>query len=243
MGWPYRVQLRRSPRMCSARTGRVAVGLFLSMMSVLGAVVLTSVPVGASTSVPARPAITRPPAGNDGPDALGDHEELVATAVAANGYFTEFGAGVQEDALGRMQRRLVSAGDEIGVVMLAQSEPQIRSFANDILDLVRGKGSKLTTIVVISPTDLAGASRRFNNLDEGLAAALPVFEKDIVGGFVELHTALTGGPLPAGGKEPSKPSSTPWPAIFGGGGLLLAVAAVILALRGGRVRTPTSGAV
>lgn len=260
MGWSYRAER------LSARLGWLAGDLVLSVIVLSLALLHSAVAVSAAapalaapalatpaprafvalaSSTSARPVITRPKASgtDDGGDPLSERQERIATAVAAQGYYTEVGAGVDEVSLGRMQRRLVSAGDEIGVVMLAQAEPQPRTFANDILDLVRGKASKLTTIVVITPTDLAGSSRRFTNLDEGLAAALPVFEKDIVGGFVELHLALTGGPLPVGGKEPSKPSSVPWPAIFGAGAVLLALSAVILAVRSGRVRPPSAGAV
>ena len=207
-----------------------------------GAATATSVASATATSV-ARSPITRPAAGVETPDPLSEQREIVAIAVTRLGYYTEPGAGVSTKDLSRVQRRLVSAGDEIGVVMLSTTQPQLKAFANEVLDLVRGKGSKLTTIVVLTPTELAGSSRRFTNLDEGLAASLPVFERDVVGGFEELHTALTGGPLPAGGKEPEEPSSVPWPIVFGGGGLLLAAIAVILALRSGRVRTPHSDAV
>ena len=118
----------------------------------------------------------------------------------------------------------------MGLVVLADTPSDLKDMASELLDDVRGQGGTETTIVVLTPKQLAAESRLYPDIDAALAEALPTFQIDALGGFIWLHERLVGAPLPGGAGLDEK-SNFPWPAVVGGGVLLLAVLAVSLSFR------------
>ena len=115
-----------------------------------------------------------------------------------------------------------------------------RFFAEDVLDDLRAARSDISTIVVLTPSDIAADSRTYtgDTLDQAVTEAIPEFQRDVTAGYERLFQLLAGAPLterlapldPSAGSAPQR-STVP---LFVAGGALLVVAAAVLAVIGSR---------
>ena len=185
--------------------------------------------------------------GGDGDDPAGTGTGVdplitsVSPALAARGWFTEAGGGAESRTLERLARRLRADGNAWGLVALREPPAGgTRFFAEDVLDDLRAARSDISTIVVLTPSDIAADSRTYTGdaLDQAVTEAIPEFQRDVTAGYERLFQLLAGAPLtdrlapldPSAGSAPQR-STVP---LFVAGGALLVVAAAVLAVIGSR---------
>lgn len=219
----------------------------------------TTSPVAQASTAPAStvpastvPASTAPgpntPTEDDGGEGTsasdGSGNPLVASVspvLASRGWFTEAGGGAESRTLERLSRRLRADGSAWGLVALSEKpDGGTRFFAKDVLDELRSTQSDISTVVVLTPSEIAADSRTYAgaDLDQALTQAIPDFQRDVTAGYERLFQLLAGAPLtddlapvaPSSGAAPQR-STVP---LFVAGGVLLVVAAVVVAMIGSR---------
>jgi hypothetical protein len=164
----------------------------------------------------------------------------VSDAVRGKGWFTEPGAGVPSATLERVADRLHAAGASWGLVALAEAPAGgTKFFAADLLDALRGDEADVSTVVVLTPTDIAAESRTYgvDQVEPALTDAVPSFDRDVVAGYEHLFLSLAGAPLTAQvGNAAGRGGAGKLPAVVAGASLLVA-AVLLLALRRGSRRS------
>lgn len=167
----------------------------------------------------------------------------VAAEVLAKGWYNEAGAGVDDDRLAEVQLRLATGGSPWGLVTLAEIPAfGTRSFGDELLVEVRAGGSPIKTVVVLTPSEVTAASRTYDDTEvqTALAAAVPAFNTDVVGGFEALYADLTDAPVapgPEAGTEGGAAGGVRVLAVVGGA--CAGLAALIVGVAGLRRRSRT----
>jgi len=233
------------------------VAALAAALAVVATTLLTSIVPGARPASAAPTTVTSAgntttdgsttDAGGDGDDRSGagaGADPLIASvgpALATRGWFTEAGGGAESRTLERLSRRLRAGSSPWGLVVLAEPPAGgTRFFAEDLLDDLRTARSDISTVVVLTPSDIAADSRTYSGeaLDQAVTEAIPDFQRDVTAGYERLFHLLAGAPLtdelapldPSAGSAPGR-STVP---LFVAGGALLVVAAAVLAVIGSR---------
>jgi hypothetical protein len=211
-----------------------AVGLVLGILVVTG----LEVPPRAGAAAPGGSPLAAQGTTTTTADPLIDS---VGPALRSRGWYTQAGGGAESRALERLSRRLRADGSSWGLVALRGQPAQgTRSFAEDVLDDLQAAQSDISTVVVLTPSEVAAESRTYagDTLDQAVTEAIPDFQRDVTAGYERLFQLLAGAPLthdlapldPAAAQAPPR-SKAP---LFVAGGVLAVAAAVVLVVIGVR---------
>jgi hypothetical protein len=139
---------------------------------ILGALIaVTGAAAPAAAQAPGTAPAAAPTTSGPG-DTSSDPVDLVAAAVAAEGWYADPGAVGDREELDRVASRLRPNGEEIGFALLDAEPPgSSQAFAEQVVDALAGNGEFLMrTVVVLSPADVGVVSDTWD--DEAIDTAL-----------------------------------------------------------------------